>query len=106
MELNLTIAGQLGKFEDTHNFSATDLIRRLLIYHTVKAELSPHLHLYRHVVLRCTQALEAIHQLMTTGSQPGTPLNWGIFFAYTRAIPILERFYQFIHQDKGSSLFF
>lgn len=103
--MDLTIAAQLAKFED-NRFSATDLIRRLLIYHTVTAELSAHLHLSRHVVLRCTQAFEAIHELMTTSHQQGTPLNWDIFHACTRAIPILERSCLFTLQDKGRFSFF
>jgi hypothetical protein len=95
---DLTIAAQLAEFEDSPG--ATDLIRTLLVYHISAAtELSIHLHLSRQVVLRCTRALEAIHRLMTVSCQPGT-VNWDLFDAYTRGIPILERSYQFRFCDR------
>lgn len=98
-KIDLTIAAQIAELEDSsgdhpQHFPATDLIRTLLIYHiSATTELSTHLHLSRQLVLRCTRAFEAIHQLMVVSSQPKTPINWDLFDAYTQGIPILEGSY-------------
>jgi hypothetical protein len=104
-KIDLTIAAQLAQFEDPPNghrqhFAATELIRALLIYHiSATTELSIHVHLSRQVVFRCARAFEAMHQLMTVSSQPGTPVNWVIFDVYTEGIPILERSLQLCLYD-------
>jgi hypothetical protein len=92
--MDLTIAAQLAELEDpASDLAATDLIRTLLIYHiSATSERRTHLYLSQQVVLRCTRAFQAINQLMAAASsQPGQPLNWHIFDAFTEAIPVLER---------------
>ena len=88
---DMSLAGQIAELQSRQSFSATVLIRELLVFLKASEDSRErYIHLSIQLFNRSRKAYDAINSLMAASKEPNG-FDWDMFDTYNQAIPALER---------------